>query len=238
MGPSSPVSPTSTAIDRSSRRPSGTPPPSTPCTGSTLPRCTATPSTSSATTMTPRTPPSGRSWLPSGHCRRSRSGRVPKTATVPRRSGSGCSRSPGTRSPSGVGPRRHPQAPAWSCSAQAADPVDVEGDAVRRDEAASAWRAIARMRDDRRRALVLRFVDELSTAEIADVLGRSEGAVRVLIHRALRASPTTSARTAGERRRPRTRRRRGGGDPGRPLPRVAARPSPGRSTTIVDPAWP
>ena len=40
--------------------------------------------------------------------------------------------------------------------------------------------------DDRRRALILRFVDEMSTAEIAGVLGRSEGAVRVLIHRALR----------------------------------------------------
>jgi len=33
---------------------------------------------------------------------------------------------------------------------------------------------------------VLRFVDEMSTAEIAGVLGRSEGAVRVLLHRALR----------------------------------------------------
>jgi len=70
--------------------------------------------------------------------------------------------------------------------AEAAGAVDIEGDAVRRDEAASAWRAIARMQGDRRRALILRFVDELSTAEIAGVLGRSEGAVRVLIHRALR----------------------------------------------------
>ncbi len=34
---------------------------------------------------------------------------------------------------------------------------------------------------------ILRFVDEMSTAEIAGVLGRSEGAVRVLIHRALRS---------------------------------------------------
>jgi DNA-directed RNA polymerase specialized sigma24 family protein len=34
--------------------------------------------------------------------------------------------------------------------------------------------------------VILRFVHELSTAEIASVLGRSEGAVRVLIHRGLR----------------------------------------------------
>ena len=48
-------------------------------------------------------------------------------------------------------------------------------------------RPSSRLPDDRRRALVLRFVDEMSTAEIAGVLGRSEGAVRVLIHRGLRA---------------------------------------------------
>ena len=35
--------------------------------------------------------------------------------------------------------------------------------------------------------MVLRFVEELSTAEIAGVLGTSEGSVRVLIHRALRS---------------------------------------------------
>ena len=56
-----------------------------------------------------------------------------------------------------------------------------------RDEAAEALRALQGLPDDRRRALVLRFVDEMSTAEIAGVLGRSEGAVRVLIHRALGA---------------------------------------------------
>ena len=56
-----------------------------------------------------------------------------------------------------------------------------------RDAMARAWRAIDRLPEDRRRALVLRFVEEMSTAEIAAILGRSEGAVRVLIHRALRA---------------------------------------------------
>mgnify|MGYP003694346373 CR=1 FL=1 len=52
---------------------------------------------------------------------------------------------------------------------------------------APRWRAVGRLPGDRRRALILRFVDEMSTAEIAGVLGRSEGAVRVLIHRALRS---------------------------------------------------
>ena len=67
------------------------------------------------------------------------------------------------------------------------DPLDVEATAVRRDEARAAWQAVGRLPGERRQAMVLRFVDELSTAEIAGVLGRSEGAVRVLIHRALKS---------------------------------------------------
>jgi RNA polymerase sigma-70 factor (ECF subfamily) len=81
---------------------------------------------------------------------------------------------------------RHPQAPLEAAVA-VADPLDVEGGVTRRAEADAAWAAIARLPTDRRRAIVLRFVDEMTTAEIAGVLGRSEGAVRVLIHRALRS---------------------------------------------------
>ncbi|HYH94150.1 MAG TPA: sigma-70 family RNA polymerase sigma factor [Candidatus Saccharimonadales bacterium] len=81
--------------------------------------------------------------------------------------------------------RRRPEAPL-DAAAEAHDPIDVEAVAVQRDEAAAAWRAVGRLTGDRRRAVVLRFVDEMSTAEIAGILGRSEGAVRVLIHRALR----------------------------------------------------
>jgi RNA polymerase sigma-70 factor (ECF subfamily) len=66
------------------------------------------------------------------------------------------------------------------------DGSDLEAQAVTRDEAAGALRALESLPDDRRRALTLRFVEEMSTAEIAGILGRSEGAVRVLIHRALR----------------------------------------------------
>jgi RNA polymerase sigma-70 factor (ECF subfamily) len=73
--------------------------------------------------------------------------------------------------------------------------VDVEGEAVSRDEATAAWRAVARLDDDRRQAIVLRFVHELSTAEMAGVLDRSEGAVRVLLHRALRSVAAELGRT-------------------------------------------
>ena len=83
------------------------------------------------------------------------------------------------------GRRRHPQAPL-EAAALVADPLDIEAGAAAREDASAAWRAVARLPADRRRALVLRFVEEMSTAEIAGILGRSEGAVRVLIHRALR----------------------------------------------------
>jgi len=68
-----------------------------------------------------------------------------------------------------------------------AAPDDIAEAALAREAGSAAWDAVARLPEDRRRAVILRFVDEMSTAEIAAVLGRSEGAVRVLIHRALRS---------------------------------------------------
>src|SRR5699024_6520589 len=82
--------------------------------------------------------------------------------------------------------RRRPEAPL-EAAATVTGGRDPAAEVVRRDEVGAAWRAVARLPGDRRRAIVLRFVDEMSTAEIAGVLGRSEGAVRVLIHRALRS---------------------------------------------------
>jgi len=90
-----------------------------------------------------------------------------------------------------------------------ADPLNVEDAAVRRDQARAAWRAVGRLPGERRQAMVLRFVDELSTAEIAGVLGRSEGAVRVLIHRALRSVARDLGGSAGGGERD-------DGEPGRP----------------------
>jgi len=82
--------------------------------------------------------------------------------------------------------RRHPAAPlAAAISMPASD--DPAGIVADRDAAERAWLAVDRLPEARRRAVILRFVEEMSPAEIAGVLGRSEGSVRVLIHRALRA---------------------------------------------------
>jgi RNA polymerase sigma-70 factor (ECF subfamily) len=82
--------------------------------------------------------------------------------------------------------RRRPVAPLED-AALLPDPLDLEAGVTAQDGARAAWAAIARLPEDRRQALLLRFVDEMTTAEIAAILGRSEGAVRVLLHRGLRA---------------------------------------------------
>ena len=92
--------------------------------------------------------------------------------------------------------QRRPEAPLEAAEAMTAT-TDLEDDAARRDDVAAAMRAIDRLPGDRRRAVILRFVEEMSTSEIAGVLGRSDGAVRVLIHRALRSL----ARDLGDGRR-------------------------------------
>ncbi len=54
------------------------------------------------------------------------------------------------------------------------------------DDARRLRAALATLPEDRRQVVVLRFVDGLTAREIGVVLRRSEGAVRVLQHRALR----------------------------------------------------
>jgi len=45
--------------------------------------------------------------------------------------------------------------------------------------------AIGDLPDERREAIILRFVECLPHSEIADALGRTEGSARVLVHRTL-----------------------------------------------------
>lgn len=53
------------------------------------------------------------------------------------------------------------------------------------EELGRLLQAVARLPAEQRRAVILRFVEELPHAEIAQALGRSEGSARVLVHRTL-----------------------------------------------------
>ncbi len=64
-----------------------------------------------------------------------------------------------------------------------ADPATL---LTRAEDRRRVMRAVNELPADRRAVIFLRFVDGLSTREIATVLDRSRGAVRVLQHRALR----------------------------------------------------
>lgn len=64
-----------------------------------------------------------------------------------------------------------------------ADPAGIVG---RAEDLRAVLRAVDELPDDRRQVVLLRFVDGLSSREIGQVMDRSEGAARVLLHRALR----------------------------------------------------
>jgi RNA polymerase sigma-70 factor (ECF subfamily) len=80
--------------------------------------------------------------------------------------------------------RRTESLPAdFEHAAPNADPAGLVADA---EELRRVLHAVADLPDDRRQVVLLRFVDGLSSREIGQVLDRSEGAARVLLHRALR----------------------------------------------------
>jgi RNA polymerase sigma-70 factor (ECF subfamily) len=63
---------------------------------------------------------------------------------------------------------------------------DPAGIAVRAEDQRRVRAALRLLPEERRQVIVLRFADGLSAREIGQVLDRSEGAVRVLLHRALK----------------------------------------------------
>lgn len=64
---------------------------------------------------------------------------------------------------------------------------DVEGEALRALQSAELLTAVKQLKSEQQECLVLRFLQDLSVAETADVMGRSEGAVKQLQLRAVRA---------------------------------------------------
>jgi RNA polymerase sigma-70 factor (ECF subfamily) len=65
-------------------------------------------------------------------------------------------------------------------------PLDTERVVEQREEVKDVLEGVSKLPDDRREALIMRFALDMDNREIARAMGRSEGATKVLIHRAIR----------------------------------------------------
>ena len=82
--------------------------------------------------------------------------------------------------------RRRPQVPMEEVAGTLVDPAPPpEAQVLQAEQARTLHRLIQQLPPDQREALELRVFGELRTAEVATVLGRSEGAVKMLVHRAV-----------------------------------------------------
>ena len=66
------------------------------------------------------------------------------------------------------------------------DPHETADIVEEREELEAVLAGVADLADDRREALIMRFALGMDNKEIARALGRSEGATKVLIHRAIK----------------------------------------------------
>ena len=80
---------------------------------------------------------------------------------------------------------RKPQTPIEDAGVLA-EPHTTETLVEHRDDLARILECVEDLPDDRREALIMRFALGMDNREIARALGRSEGATKVLIHRAIR----------------------------------------------------
>ncbi|HEX2221001.1 MAG TPA: sigma-70 family RNA polymerase sigma factor [Candidatus Limnocylindria bacterium] len=81
---------------------------------------------------------------------------------------------------------RRPTAPLEAAGERGAADGDPATLVARAEELRAVVAALDELPEERRQVILLRFVDGLTAAEIGPILGRSPGAVRVLLHRALR----------------------------------------------------
>jgi RNA polymerase sigma-70 factor (ECF subfamily) len=94
---------------------------------------------------------------------------------------------------------RRPQSPLDESTPVSA-PHTTEQLAEDRDELARILEGVTQLPDDRREALIMRFALGMDNREIARALGRSDGATKVLLHRAVKQLEEIVAMPAEEGR--------------------------------------
>ena len=85
---------------------------------------------------------------------------------------------------------------------QLSDGSSLEDTATHRDELRRIWRLIEELPDQQRTALVLKFQEDMKIEDIAVAMGKSPGAVKLLVHRGvtrLRQQATQDLGEVGEK---------------------------------------
>ncbi len=111
--------------------------------------------------------------------------------------------------------QRRPTVPLESVTVSSEEERDPHAIAEAREEREQLLQAVRRLAPDRQQLLILKFVEGMSNAEIAEIMGRTEGAIKALYHRTLVALRDELSREE------KGREREDGGkkssrDPGRP----------------------
>jgi RNA polymerase sigma-70 factor (ECF subfamily) len=80
---------------------------------------------------------------------------------------------------------RRPVVPLDEQVATAVSSSHPEAEAVASEETDRLLHAVRRLPEDRQQLLILKFAERLSNAEIGQIMGRTEGAIKSLYHRTL-----------------------------------------------------
>jgi len=81
---------------------------------------------------------------------------------------------------------RRPQSPLEDSEATLATVHDTESLVEGRDELKRVLDGVSQLPDERREALIMRFALAMDNREIARAMGKTDGATKVLLHRAIR----------------------------------------------------
>lgn len=82
---------------------------------------------------------------------------------------------------------RRPEAELDEAGEVAMDGPGLEATVLARAEAKRVWSAIAALPAQQRTAMTLKYAEDLRLAEIGVIMGKSEGAIKLLIHRGTRS---------------------------------------------------